>query len=209
MEQARHTLNDDPWCIGIFIDNEIHASSDPAWFELYYRKVSALAKEYLPNKLYLGSRLDFHEWPEETAARREIVRSAAKHCDVVAFNLYRYTVEDLTMPEGIDRPVIIGEFHMGALDRGPFHTGLRSVIDQSQRASAYRHYLTGALKNPAIVGAHWFKLYDEPATGRYDGENYQIGFLDGCDTPYVETIGALRDIGYKLYAIRTGKRSFR
>jgi hypothetical protein len=47
---------------------------------------------------------------------------------------------------------------------------------------------------------------DEPTTGRaLDGENYQIGFLDSCDTPYPETIAACREVGYRLYAIRSGK----
>jgi hypothetical protein len=205
MQRAGKTLNDDPWCIGFFVDNEIHVSKDPAWFELYYRTVAALARQYLPNKLYLGSRLDFHEWPDEPPARQEIVRHAAKYCDVIGFNFYKFTVQDFALPAGVDKPVIIGEFHFGALDRGLFHTGLRSVIDQNQRADAYRHYVTSALENPAIVGAHWFKLYDEPTTGRFDGENYQIGFLDGCDTPYRETIAAVREIGYKLYSIRSKK----
>jgi hypothetical protein len=105
----------------------------------------------------------------------------------------------------VDKPVIIGEFHMGALDRGQFHTGLRSVVDQDQRAEGYRCYVTSALQNPAIVGAHWFQCYDESTTGRFDGENYQIGFLDICDTPYWETVGAARDVGHKLYKIRAGK----
>lgn len=205
LQRAGPTLNGDPWCLGFFVDNEIHVSTDPAWFELYYRTVATLARQYLPNKLYLGSRLDFHEWPDEPPAKQEIVRHAAKYCDVIGFNLYRFSVEDLVLPMGVDKPVIIGEFHFGALDRGLFHTGLRSVIDQNQRADAYRHYVISALENPAIVGAHWFKLYDEPTTGRSDGENYQIGFLDGCDTPYLETIAAVREIGYKLYSIRSKK----
>lgn len=202
MKKAGQSLNNDPWCIGFFVDNEINTSKDPEWFELYYRKVNALAREFLPDKLYLGSRLDYHNWPDETPARHEIVRRAAKYCDIISFNFYKLTVEDVVLPEGIDKPVIVGEFHMGALDRGLFHTGLRGVIDQNHRAEAYRYYVTTALKNPAIIGAHWFQLYDQPATGRPDGENYQIGFLDGCDTPYPETISAVREIGYKLYSIR-------
>lgn len=94
---------------------------------------------------------------------------------------------------------------MGALDRGLFHTGLRSVVDQNQRAEGYRYYVTSALQNPAVVGAHWFQCYDESTTGRGDGENYQIGFMDICDTPYWETIAAVREVGYKLYSIRAGK----
>jgi hypothetical protein len=109
-------------------------------------------------------------------------------------------------PRDVDRPAIIGEFHMGALDRGLFHTGLRSVIGQDQRAAGYRYYVEGALRNPAIVGAHWFQLYDESATGRRDGENYQIGFLDICDSPYRETVAAARDIGYRKYLVRSGAK---
>jgi hypothetical protein len=41
------------------------------------------------------------------------------------------------------------------------------------------------------------------ATGRADGENYQIGFLDTCDTPYAKTIAASREIGQGLYQLRT------
>lgn len=64
--------------------------------------------------------------------------------------------------------------------------------------------MTSALRNPAIVGAHWFQCYDESTTGRADGENYQIGFLDICDTPYDETVAAAREVGYRLYSLRAG-----
>jgi hypothetical protein len=201
-EQAAQTIKDDPWCIGFFVDNEIHVSTEPAWFESYYRQVGALAKEILPDTLYLGSRLDYHGWPDDPPERFEIVRSAAKYCDVISFNFYKFTLDDFALPEGVDKPVIIGEFHMGALDRGLFHTGLRAVVDQNQRAEGYRYYVTSALQSPYIVGAHWFQCYDESITGRFDGENYQIGFLDICDTPYWETIAAARDVGYNLYSLR-------
>ena len=202
LTQAAQSIKDDPWCVGFFVDNEIHESKDPAWFENYYRQVGALAKEILPDTLYLGSRLDYHDWPDVPEFRKEIVRSAAKYCDVISFNFYKFTLDDFALPEGVDKPVIIGEFHMGALDRGLFHTGLRAVVNQNQRAEGYRYYVISALRNPAIVGAHWFQLYDESTTGRFDGENYQIGFLDICDTPYWETIAAAREVGYKLYNIR-------
>jgi hypothetical protein len=202
LTEAAATARDDPWCLGFFVDNEIHLSRDPAWFERYYRQVAAVAKEVMPDTLYLGSRLDYHDWPDVADYRREIVRIGARYCDIVSFNFYKFTVDDFAMPEGVDRPAIIGEFHMGALDRGLFHTGLRGVIGQDQRAEAYRYYVTSALRNPAIVGAHWFQLYDESTTGRRDGENYQIGFLDICDTPYPETVAAARGVGYEIYAVR-------
>jgi hypothetical protein len=206
LTQAAQTIKGDPWCVGFFVDNEIHVGTGPAWFESYYQQVGALAKEILPDTLYLGSRLDYHNWPDDPPERFEIVRAAAKYCDVVSFNFYKFTLDDFVLPEGVDKPVIIGEFHMGALDRGLFHTGLRSVIDQNQRAEGYRDYVTSALHSPYIVGAHWFQCYDEATTGRFDGENYQIGFLDIGDTPYWETVAAARDVGYNLYRTRSNAK---
>jgi hypothetical protein len=83
LTQAAARLNNDPWCIGLFVDNELKTQGrDIAWWETYYRRVSELAKHILPNKLYLGSRLDFHDFPDSAAERIEIARIAAKYTDV-------------------------------------------------------------------------------------------------------------------------------
>jgi len=205
--QNAAALDRDPWCVGVFVDNEIHESADPDWWEAYYRTVSRVVHQLLPHKLYLGSRLDFADFPNVSANQLQIVRIAARFTDVISFNQYRFTLEDFHVPSGVDRPVLVGEFHFGALDRGLLHTGLRSVDDQKQRAEAYVNYVESALRNPVVVGVHWFQMYDEPVTGRGDGENYQTGFLDVCDQPYPETIEASRFIGNQLYSIRTGTLS--
>jgi hypothetical protein len=101
--------------------------------------------------------------------------------------------------------VIIGAFHFGALDRGMFHTGLKPVANQRERAVAYAGYVRGALENRWIVGTHWFQFGDHATTGRGDGENYQIGLRDICDTPYSETIQACREVGDQLYQCRMGE----
>ncbi len=165
--------------------------------EEYFRVCRAAVKAVAPDTMYLGCRF---AWANDRA-----VRAAAKFCDVVSFNKYRYTVADLELPEGIDMPVVIGEFHFGALDRGMFHTGLKPVANQDERAATYASYVRGAMKHPAIVGTHWFQFGEQATTGRGDGENYQIGFLDVCDTPYPETIRACREVGTRLYEIRAGK----
>jgi hypothetical protein len=129
-----------------------------------------------------------------------------KHCDVVSYNLYRDDVAGFRLPVEADVPLVIGEFHFGALDRGMFHTGLRPVADQAARAEAYRRYVTGALRHPQFVGTHWFQYRDQATTGRaLDGENYQIGFVDICDTPYPETLAACREVGTRMYEARSGK----
>jgi hypothetical protein len=184
------------------------ASSDLLDFEkkmvdLYYKSCREVIKEKAPNKLYLGSRLHNHYYPKDAKHQKWIVPIAAKYCDVISFNRYRFAPNDLIPHnKNIDKPIIIGEFHFGALDRGMLHTGLRSVQNQDQRKKAYFEYIKAALENPYLVGAHWFQYGEQAVTGRGDGENYQIGFLDVCDSPYQETIIGCRKIGYQMYKVR-------
>jgi hypothetical protein len=170
--------------------------------DTYFRKVSEAVKEVTPGKLYLGCRFG------QFAAAEVAVLAAAKYCDVLSFNLYKpwnRSAMKFSLPDGIDRPVVIGEFHFGALDRGPLSTGLAAVEDQNDRAASYLRYLRRALGNPLVIGTNWFQYSDQATTGRFDGENYQIGFLDICDTPYYETIEAAREVGREIYNHRMSK----
>ncbi len=163
----------------------------------YFEVCRAEVKRVAPRQLYLGCRF---AWKNERA-----IRAAAQFCDVISFNRYDYSVAHDKLPAGVDLPMIIGEFHFGALDRGLFHTGLKATKSQDDRAAKYRAYLEGALRHPNFVGAHWFEYRDQLVSGRFDGENYQIGFVDVCDNPYPETVAAAREIGAKLYTLRSGK----
>ena len=62
-------------------------------------------------------------------ATAAVFRTAAKYSDVISVNRYAETLADLRLPDGIDKPVVIGEFHFGALDRGKFHASLRPVAE--------------------------------------------------------------------------------
>jgi hypothetical protein len=164
--------------------------------ERYFEVCRNAVKEIAPHQLYLGCRF---AWTNDIA-----VRAGAKYCDVVSFNRYEHSLANQKLaPDAVDKPIIIGEFHFGALDRGMFHTGLVPTKNQAERAAAYKTYVESALANPLIVGVHWFQFVDEATTGRGDGENYQIGFLDCCDTPYVETIGACRETAAEMYRYRS------
>ncbi|HPP54555.1 MAG TPA: beta-galactosidase, partial [Thermoguttaceae bacterium] len=164
--------------------------------DAYFRQCRDTLKEIDPEGLYLGCR--FAGW-----SHRPVFQASAKYCDVVSVNRYAASVADLRLPDGLDKPVLVGEFHFGALDRGKFHATLCLVPDQKARAEAYEKYVRSALENPLIVGVHWHQYGDQATSGRDDGENFQNGFVDGCDTPYWETIEAARRVGYQLYEIRS------
>jgi hypothetical protein len=160
----------------------------------YFRTIREALRKYDPHHLYLGSRF--------AGYTREEVLAAAESCDVISFNIYRARVNpaDWTVLEGVDKPVIIGEFHMGALDRGMFHPGLVATADQAARAATYADYVRSVADHPLFVGCHFFKLTDEPLTGRpMDGENYNIGFTTVTDSVYPEMVAAAKAVHAEVY----------
>ncbi len=185
-------------------ENKAGAAEDLRTFytrlaEAYFSGCRDAVKVVAPNHLYLGCRFPYQ-------VNALVTGAAKKYCDVMSVNWYQYSVDGFEVPGGLDLPLIIGEFHFGALDRGLFHTGLKKVANQNERAVAYKRYVNEALHHPNIVGVTWFKFSDEPNTGRWlDTENYQIGFLDVCDNPYLETIAAAREVGRDLYKTRNGQ----
>ena len=133
----------------------------------------------------------------------DLVRIGAQYCDVISYNRYAFTTDSVVLPEGVDLPVMIGEFHFGALDRGMFHCSQVETESQAKRGEAYVRYVESALSHPQIIGVHWHQFSDQATTGRFDGEDFQVGFTDVCDTPYPETVAAIRKVGYSMYEYRT------
>ncbi len=163
----------------------------------YFETINDTIKRHAPNQLYLGCR--FSTWT------RPVIEAAAEVCDVVSFNLYKTRIDcaRYTGENAVDAPIIIGEFHFGALDRGMFHTGLVPVANQEARAQSYIDYVRSVADCPEFVGCHWFQYVDEPTTGRwFDGENYNIGFVTVTDSPYPEMVAAARAVHTELYRRR-------
>ena len=59
-EKLAEKIGNDPWCVGVFVDNELAWDSPDnvgEAAEKYFSTVAAAMKAALPNHLYLGSRL--------------------------------------------------------------------------------------------------------------------------------------------------------
>lgn len=260
LEDVRPQL-EDPWCVGVFVDNEIawgnqanfatlayKASPDQAakvvlvndlaaryksisglnkawgtsfasWNDImanradppkaaqadleaftlkivreYFAVVRRVFKEIAPDKLYMGCRF--------SGAPEYVVRIAADYCDVMSYNTYAYDVYGFNLPDGLDVPIMYGEFHFGSTDRGMFHAGQTWANNQEQKGQCYENYVRSALENPLIIGTNWHQFSDQATSGRFDGESFQVGFTDVCDTPYPEMVSHLRKIGYDMYQVR-------
>ncbi len=165
--------------------------------ELYFRTVRTALKRHDPNHLYLGTRL--------AAYPPEVMAACARWCDVISVNVYDRTPEaEAAAWRGLDRPVLIGEFHFGSTDRGSFWPGMMAVDNEAGRGPAFAAYVAAAVADPAIVGVHWYQYADEPLTGRpYDGENGHIGLVAVTDVPYagfVEAVAAANRAALEVFA---------
>lgn len=168
--------------------------------ETYFRTVAEAIKAADPHHLYLGCRFAGYS--------PEVLKAAAKYNDVLSFNVYRLKLNpaEWGLLKEYDKPVVIGEFHFGATDRGVFDTGLIAATDQKARGASYDAYVKSVLDHPNFVGAHWFQYVDQPATGRtMDGENAGVGFVTITDTPHAEFIEAVRETNASIYPYRFSK----
>jgi hypothetical protein len=162
----------------------------------YFRINRDIVHSVAPGKLYLGCRF--------AEKNPRAIRAASLYCDILTINKYDYELRPIEVPEDVDRPVIIGEFHFGAPDHGVFGPGLKPAVSQRERGALYTGYVEEALNHPLVVGTHWFLFADQSTTGRGDGENFQIGMIDVTDTPYPELIEAVQDVGTRMYPLRAG-----
>jgi len=165
----------------------------------FIETVTAALKKHDSNHLSLGLRFGGSASPE--------IVSASKIFDVYSLNNYSYAVNQREIDKVrtlIDRPIVIGEFHFGTPGRG-MTPGLRQTASQEERGVAYRYYVENAAADASIIGTHWFQWIDEPSTGRNDGENYNIGFIDVTDQPYRELVDAAKVTHRRLLNVHAGK----
>lgn len=170
-----------------------------AAFQHYLDTINAAVRKCDTNHLNLGIRFGGHP--------HEDVIKTARGFDVFSLNIYRYAPERAVLDRIYDlvrRPILIGEFHIGSPERG-LAPGLVLAMNQPERAIAYRYYVEQCAAHPALVGTHWFQWLDQPATGRNDGENYNIGFVDVTDQPYADLVAAAKLTHSRLLDVHAGR----
>jgi agarase len=167
-------------------------------------------RAFAPDLLILGSRLLI------LSTRPEVLLAIAPWVDVLTVNYYEidaaalaaaptyaadYGIPFVSMFDDLDvmhrltgKPLLIGEFSYRAADSGlpnslpPFFP---TFATQTERAHALGTYLRRVIARPYLLGAHWFQYMDQPATGRFDGEDQNFGLVDIHDELWPEVTGRL------------------
>ncbi len=168
--------------------------------ERYVSLPSIACKKVDQNHLNLGMRYAYIWNPALLAG--------CEHFDVFSFNCYKMNpvAQINSIGEMTNLPVMIGEFHFGAVDRGMMSTGLKGVSSQKERGTAYQFYVEQGAAQKYCVGTHYFTLNDQAYLGRFDGENFQIGVVDCCHRPYEDFLRDMMKTNQNIYQVKKGER---
>jgi Beta-galactosidase len=148
----------------------------------YFKTCRDAIKAADPNHMVLGCRFAGY-------APDPVVEAMGDFVDVVSFNNYGAMppagqLQKLHQITG--KPVALTEFSFKAMDSGlPNTKGAgRPLATQQERADHFDQYVTALAQTPFMVGFQWFEYEDEPAQGRFDGENSNYGLVNIKDEPW-------------------------
>jgi agarase len=185
----------------------------------YYQVVHDALRAVSPDLLILGSRLlAYHSSPA-------VIAASAPFVDVVSVNQYEVVPAALDLLVAAvqsngyivtgdlfadldelyrlaQKPLLISEFGYRAADSGlpnSYPPLFPVLATQAERAAAYEQYMRHVLARPYLVGAHWFEYADEPAEGRFDGENDNWGIVNINDVEYPELAAHMQLLDSVIY----------
>lgn len=146
-------------------------------------------------------------------AGRPLLEAAGRWVDVASFN--DYAIDPALLPglsnadptylpvdhalaaqaAVVGKPILISEWGFRAADSGLPNTWpplFPTLQTQGQRAGAYQQFVQSLLDTPYVVGQHFFEHADEPAAGRFDGEDSNFGLVNKDDVPYAKLVEVSR-----------------
>jgi hypothetical protein len=175
---------------------ELRGAFAQRWCRIWAKAIRAAD----PHHLVLGSRLHLGDkYPE-------VIAACAPSVDVMSLNHYRHG-PDVPMLERLyaiaHKPIFIGEYGHNSLDEGLLTTAV-PVASASERGTGFRYYTEQLAALPYVIGGHYFQYWDEPITGRLDGETAYNGFVNVADIASEPLVAAARATNARIYAVHAG-----
>ncbi|MBM3840396.1 MAG: beta-agarase [Verrucomicrobia bacterium] len=183
-------------------------SAQRAFLREYARTYFKLCRDAIKaadaNHLVIGCRF-------AGAAPQEVIEGMAEFVDVVSFNNYGFTPPAETLRNlhrATGKPILLTEFSFKAQDSGlPNTKGAgKPVSTQQDRAGHFDRYVTELIRMPFMVGFHWFEYCDEPAEGRFDGENSNYGLVNIQDEPWQVLVERMTQVNAGLEEMHSRSR---
>jgi hypothetical protein len=168
----------------------------------YFGMVRDAIKKYDPNHMYFGTR--FHK---TVLTQPSAYEAAGPYMDVIAINLYhRWNIDQemiSRMAETAGKPMMITEWYAKGVD-----SGLRNesgagftVHTQKDRGMFYENLTISLLRNPNMVGWHWFRYMDEGPFQKGEKASNK-GLLNCHFEPYEGLADSMARINRNVYGLR-------
>ena len=197
---------------GLAVNTEAAKADMRAFVELfletYFTQIEAIYRQFDPNHLLIGCRLQ-----PITIEDEALCRIMGQHLDVISYNYYTFGVDREALLRyhkwSGAKPMILSEFFWAS----PKDSGLiggREVNSQQERGLAYRNYVEQSASLGFVIGIEWFTLIDQATTGRwfsqYNGESFNTGLLSVADRPWKEMLAEMMKTNHGIYDLLLKKR---
>lgn len=165
----------------------------------YYSIIRRAFDAYLPNHLYLGSRIHGNALRNDS-----LFRISGLYVDVVSVNYYHKWHPEYNRINNwaslANKPILITEWYAKASDSGLNNSkGAGFLVDsQKDRGYFYENFCLGLLRNPSVIGWHWFRFIDDLKTGAESNK----GILNRNFEVYQDLAGSMKAINRKAYSLR-------
>lgn len=154
----------------------------------YHSMVRDIIKKYDPNHLFLGTSI-VPTWRTSL----DWDHAAMDYVDVFSVDSYSRDGSWISRYEGYGKPLLNLEHSFGSSERGLSYISLATVTTSiRERGLAYQAFTESQAAHPLFVGSGWYSYYDQPVTGRPDGESYNVGLVNQQDQPYTEMVNIMR-----------------
>ncbi|WP_199617538.1 carbohydrate-binding protein [Paenibacillus alkalitolerans] len=154
----------------------------------YYSMIRDIIKKYDPNHLFLGTSI-VPTW------RTSLDWDQAAMPYVDAFSVDSYTRDGswISRYEAYGKPLLNLEYSFGSSERGLSYISAATMTTSvADRGRAFQTFVESQAEHPLFVGSGWFSYFDQPVTGRPDGESYNLGLVNQQDQPYTDMVNIMK-----------------
>ncbi|MCR2803282.1 hypothetical protein [Paenibacillus soyae] len=154
----------------------------------YHSMIRDIMKKYDPNHLFLGTSI-VPTWRTSL----EWDQAAMPFVDAFSVDVYSRDASWISRYEAFGKPLLNLEHSFGSSERGLsyINVGTRTTSVR-ERGLAYQAFAESQAAHPLFVGSGWYSYYDQPVTGRPDGESYNTGLVNQQDQPYKEMVDIMK-----------------
>jgi len=178
------------------------------FLETYFKLMADTFHKYDKHHMLLGCRLQ-----SGTINSKQLCGIAGKYLDIMTFNYYTYAPDADFLNriyKWTGRPLLLSEYYYVSTAESGLTSGNNDMKTEALRGKAYRHYVEQSAALPYVLGAQWFALVDEAATGwmwdHENGEHANTGLINVTDRPYKDMLAHMMRTNYGIYDVVLGKR---